>query len=328
MAEIFDVRIDGDTLLYRAGFSADSRSDDITHSLFNCKLLINMIMEKFPGDCTIYLSGSRKVNWRYDLSPIYKGNRKLICKNKLCKSTDLSPVEKIQQADERFYRAFQCNKCTTYVPDSKCIYHDEIRGYLVAKHGALICPWGEADDWLGVDLKPNTVVVSNDKDLLMLPCLHYRLTSEKLLEASDPGQLWLSECRKKLLGVGFKWFCCQLLLGDGVDNIKKPRAGFGPVAAYEMMNSKQTITGMWNTAVSFYKDSGKTTDEFLLNCKLLWISREKRQVFDVAIVKSLIEKYDFAGINPITGDKITEDHVLLEENGVQVYGERKDDQQT
>lgn len=292
----WDMRVDGDVIICKAGFSADSRSDELSHSLYNAKLILASLVAKFPGKMTIYLSNSKKdVNWRYALSDIYKGNRTLRCRNKGCEGTQVEPMQELQQSNSRFFKAFSCKKCGySPIPDTKPVYYQELRQYLIAKHGALVVPWGEADDWLGVNPKPMTVVVSIDKDLLMLPAYHYRLTSEKLLEAKDPGQLWISEDRKKLLGVGFKWFCTQMLMGDSIDNIKKPQKGFGPVAIYELLNPAIKIQRMWEIVVAHYRASGLKDEDILLNGKLLWISRKEKQVFDLSIVDELIEEYDNA----------------------------------
>ncbi len=287
----FDVRVDGDTILCRAGFSADSNSDEMSHSLYNCKLIINMLKSKFPGKMTIYLSGASKdCNFRYNLTDTYKSNRTLKCRT--CKSSNIKPMKSIQNTGTRYIRAFECVECGfNPIPDTKPVWYQEIRSYLIAKYDAKVIDWGEADDWLGVNVRTNTVIVSNDKDLLMLPAYHYRLSSEKLIQTSDPGQLWLSDCRKKLLGGGFKWFVCQMLMGDSIDGIKKPHKGYGPVKVYDIMKGVTSARAMWDIVEKHYYPDA---DQMLLNAQLLWISRKPRQQFSLELVEELIQEIDSA----------------------------------
>lgn len=283
----WDMRIDGDTILCRAGFSADSRSDEMSHSLYNVKLIIEMLKAKFPGKMSVYLSGSKAVNFRYNLTDTYKSNRALKCKTVGCEQKGLTALP-TQQSASRFFSAFECDSCGQMIRDTKPVYYQEIRQYLLAKYSAIAVPWGEADDWLGVNPTVQTVIVSNDKDLLMLPAYHYRLNSEKLLQTSDPGQLWLSEDRKKILGGGFKWFCCQLLMGDAVDGIKKPVKGWGPVKIYDEMGGNLTARQMWDKASANYPDE----EALLLNAQLLWISRKPKQMFSFELLEELIGELD------------------------------------
>jgi len=289
---LWDMRIDGDTILCRAGFSADSNSDEMSHSLYNVKLILNMLKAKFPGKMTIYLSGAKKdCNFRYNLTNTYKSNRALKCKTINCAQEGLNELP-IQQSNSRYFRAFECDSCAAVIKDTKPVWYSEIRQYLIAKYDAKVVDWGEADDWLGVNPKPNTVIVSNDKDLLMLPAYHYRLSSEKLIQTSDPGQLWLSEDRKKILGGGFKWFCVQMVMGDSIDGIKKPQKGFGPVALYDMFNGMKSAFDMWIKVQNHYIDSGKSEADMLLNAQLLWISRKPKQMFSFELLEELIEEID------------------------------------
>ncbi len=71
------VNIDGDGVVYMAGFAADSRDGDVSHSLHNAKLLINSAMDKTgQTECSVFLtSKDPAVNFRTSIYPIYKQNR-------------------------------------------------------------------------------------------------------------------------------------------------------------------------------------------------------------------------------------------------------------
>ncbi len=289
--EPWKLMIDGDGIVYRAGFASDSRGGDVSHSLHNTKVIINSIIKRFsPCDVTVYLTSQNgSLNFRSRLVDDYKANRAKKC-NK-CKGKNLTEMEGIQRKNELIFRAFSCDDCGQCpIKDTKPVYYQEIRNYLIEKFKAKVCNWGEADDWLGTNYTKQTIIASNDKDLLMVPCHHWRITDELGITASDPGWLELLTNKsggKSVKGVGFKWFACQLLSGDTIDNIHKPRAGFGPVAIYDYLNPLDTIEKLWIAVESFYRDCGKT-DLLLTNAQLLWMARKPRQIFSLDVLQELI----------------------------------------
>lgn len=183
-------------------------------------------------------------------------------------------------------RMYSCTTCGHKVADNKPVFYKEMRKYLIDRFDAILCEWGEADDWLCTNTLPNTIIVSNDKDLLMAPGYHFRLSSGKLFRSFDGGDLYLSRDKGKILGVGFKWFCAQMLLGDQVDNIIKPKKGLGPKAVYQILKPIDSIKEMWDTVTSIYKKVGKE-DQILINAKLLWMARKPYQMFSLDIVEEL-----------------------------------------
>lgn len=304
-----DLRIDGDAVVYRAGFAADSRMGGLSHSLHNTKLIINMLKERF--ECmqpAIYLTSTDALkNFRSIICPSYKKNRSKSCRS--CKKSclrcnkkedeslthtcqNLEEMMEIQQAGDMLFRGFRCKTCGLYgIRDTKPVFYKEIRAYMCKKFGALICNWGEADDWLGADYTADTIIASHDKDLLMIPCRHYRLHKDQEIDASDPGMLQLIETednkgkiKKSLLGYGFVWFCAQMLSGDAVDNIPKPVKGFGPVKIYEYLSDKQTASEQWLAVCKFYREAGLTEDDMLLAGQLLWISRKAKEQFSFDLI--------------------------------------------
>lgn len=143
--------IDGDILVYRAGFAVQSgavgEGDDIeypptSHALQAVKMMLNNIHQKCRYDQSwIFLSSNDKSNYRYEVAVTkpYKGNR-----------TAGRPV-----------------------------YFDAIREYLVDKHGAVIVYGQEADDALGIASNTtDTVLVTIDKDLDMIPGWHFNFVKD------------------------------------------------------------------------------------------------------------------------------------------------------
>lgn len=279
----FDLRIDGDVLCYRAGFAADSNSEELSHSLYNAKSIIMTLRRRFPGKCTIVLSSSDpKINWRSSLTHDYKMNR--IYSN--CCDDHVTYYTTVR--DKKIYKCVKCKEvCKTHSIKPK--YFKEIKEYLIKRWDAKIVPWGEADDWLGVNQKEGdtTIIASIDKDLLMLPGYHYRMQSDKVLKSEDPGKIYLSEDRTKIMGVGFIWWAAQMFLGDKVDNIHAPKKGFGPVKVHNLFKEVDTKQKAWELVLKHYKEH---EDLLELNGKLLWIAREARQIWSKELMEELCQK--------------------------------------
>lgn len=141
----------------------------------------------------------------------------------------------------------------------------EMRAHLKAVHGAIVSDGDEADDLMSIEQWKShnaflseagesavigslmhrefgdTVIVSADKDLMIVPGWH--LTPGKEQELKWVDQLgWLDLRRdskggiKDLKGAGLKFFYAQMVIGDTVDNYKGiPGKGAG--FAYDLLDS-------------------------------------------------------------------------------------------
>lgn len=262
----WDLRIDGDVIVYAAGYAADAGAKKdgiepkIENSLHGARMMVDGIVERFmPCDVTIYISSSNPaINFRNQIYEQYKANRK---------------------------------------ESSKPVHYAELRKYLIDKYGAKLVSFGEADDALGTATTSRTIIASVDKDLLMIPAWHWRIHKDEGIRVDDPGELKLIEkkdtkggVRKEIFGTGLKWFIAQLLLGDKIDNIMKPKKGFGPVAVHEFLKKHKTVPSMFRSVADFYEENGKSVGDFLVNCKLLWIAREPGQIFNENMFYKLLEK--------------------------------------
>jgi len=80
-----------------------------------------------------------------------------------------------------------------------------------------------------------SVIVSKDKDLRMVPGLHYDFDTEQVVAVGDAfGWLWIDDSKssKTLKGWGTKFFWAQCLMGDAADNIRGlPFITFAALAA-------------------------------------------------------------------------------------------------
>ena len=143
--------IDGDIVSYRC--AAVNENAEPPLAAWQSDELINRIIEDVNADdWVIYLSGSN--NFRYNLYPEYKANRRDAVKPK---------------------------------------HLEHIREYLVTTWDARIVDGIEADDQLGIDSQRGdctAVVCSIDKDLLQLPGWHYNFVQRKLTEISEENAIY------------------------------------------------------------------------------------------------------------------------------------------
>ena len=148
--------------------------EPVSHATHNAKVLINKCLEAV--DCTefdaiMYLSGEGK-NFRHEAAKtsVYKGNRD--------------------------------NK-------HRPTHEQAVRDYIRHSYETVVTDGIEADDALGIAQKKygphESVIISLDKDLDMIPGLKYNFVNEVHYDVTPE--------------IAWRKFCTQLLTGDAVDNI-------------------------------------------------------------------------------------------------------------
>lgn len=240
--------IDGDTIAYVSSFA----SEDIESISLVRKIVTDMLQRICYTLRTyqyeIFLTDSdRTANFRHDLATIkpYKGNRK----------------------------------------DKKPKWLGTVREYLIDVHHAVVITGKEADDELGSRQTDDTIIVTIDKDLAMIPGRHYNFKTDRIFIAYDPGQLALRSTkdskggtRYSLQGVGFKWLCAQCMLGDTVDNIPGLDR-YGPKTIFTLLWDKESVPSLWKTTMREFHRQGKLgqLEEIV---ELLWIHRDNQIILD------------------------------------------------
>ena len=152
------------------------------------------------------------------------------------------------------------------VDAKKPTHYNEIKEYLKREWDAETIDGMEADDKLGIeqckDADELTVIVSIDKDLLMIPGEHYNNRTGKFTTVSALD--------------GDRNFFEQMLKGDRVDNIEG-LPGIGDVKARKMLSGYNTVMDMYLIVYNAYeKEYGYTANVRLLeNEQLLWILRKE-----------------------------------------------------
>lgn len=192
--------------------------------------------------------------------------------------------------DEDKSKNYRYDVCSEYKANRKNLtrpfHYKKIRKHLIENYPTEIATGWEADDSLGiaqVQSKERTCIVSIDKDLLMVPGFHYNMDTRELIEAKDPGKIWLIERKsgkKDLKGYGYLWFCAQMILGDAVDNIFGIK-GIGAVKTYKLfsrfLDKEFTLDEPLTEVLKLYRKYDKVQD-FEKNARLLWILRTPEQI--------------------------------------------------
>lgn len=216
--------LDADMVAYRCAASANEEPLDI--ALERADSLIDRIMSD-TGSHTLeaWLTGSN--NFREVINPQYKANRK---------------------------------------DKPRPIWLQDTREHIVTGWGARVSDGNEADDELGISQcagDGNTVIVSNDKDMLMIPGEHYNPIT-MVRSTISPRQGMLN-------------FYFQMIMGDSSDNI----FGFDGKARQKVPKFLEpTISMLMECKDEYEMDEyvfdlyGDRQDQYEMNAQCLWIQRK------------------------------------------------------
>lgn len=217
------ILIDGDIIAWRTGTKKFNVKENDFRVYFNaCSMQLQKIISTLEdNDFTIFLSGKERKNFRTIINPEYKLNRKDIVK-----------------------------------PQSVI----EIEYYLQDIFNTEIIDDYEADDALGWNQTETSIICTIDKDLDMIPGMHYNFVKNKLYFVSELQAL--------------QWFYKQLLIGDTIDNIKGVNK-IGIVKANNLIKDLQTEQEMFDLVYKLYNDPKR----FVINACCLWILRNKGELW-------------------------------------------------
>ena len=197
---------------------------------------------------------------------------------------------------------------------SKPFHYSNIKAYLLSKYNTVVVDGMEADDalcikQLGVERSyhnmllsgkeegcQRTIICSRDKDLRQCPGWHFgwELANQPQFGpylVDELGWIKLSDDRKKVRGVGYKFFAAQMLMGDPVDNIPGlPNSG--PMAAFELIEPCTSLGGCEKSIVEAYKKVYEDSwfNEFMEQAMLVWMVRELDSIGNPIMYK-LIGEY-------------------------------------
>jgi len=138
----------------------------------------------------------------------------------------------------------------------KPYWYHELRAHLVAEYGASVSETAEADDDLGIAQNDHTILCHIDKDLDQIPGRHYDFVKKVSYNV---------DVRRAL-----RFFFYQLLMGDGVDNIKGI-PGVGPKTAAKLLEGKTTERELLDACKAAYAEAKLDDDYMKLQGRLLKI---------------------------------------------------------
>jgi 5'-3' exonuclease len=217
--------IDADLVAYPVACTCNSEEEGVLDiALLRCdKVMQDIIDATDSSHYRAFLTG--KNNFRKNINPEYKANRDKIIRP---------------------------------------IYLEQCRDFLIQEWNAEVSEGCEADDLLGMtqkiksyeqghpEYKENTILCSLDKDLDMVPGLHYNWNKRIIYEVSELD--------------GLRFFYKQLLIGDKSDNIFGIE-GIGPVKASKLIDHLHTESEMYNVVRNLYQND----ERLCLNMECLWI---------------------------------------------------------
>lgn len=236
--------IDGDVLVYRAGFAAEVNTDwgDGTHSVNANEtngieimdyLISNILSDLKTQHYHVALTCHQTVNFRKGFFPLYKENRKKM---------------------------------------RKPLLWEFLRTYLVENYDAQVRDTLEADDVLGIwatkewSKNPERVIVSVDKDFKSVPCNYWNMTSKKMVKIDEA----TADYNHML----------QTLVGDSTDNYPGCQ-GIGPKkAATILTNARSQNASMWRAVLLAFRKAGFGEDFALSQARCARILRACDYNFD------------------------------------------------
>ncbi len=214
--------IDGDIIVYRVATASKDVSGGIVKARFN-QFMEDLLVYEIPDydEHEAFLTGTG--NFRYDVAVTkpYKGNR------------------------------------TGEKPE----HWQLLREHAVKEWGFVIVDGIEADDAIGIlaTKHPDSVILTIDKDLDMIPGKHYNFVKKLWYDISPVAAIYN--------------FYRQLLTGDRTDNIPG-LTGIGPKRADKILDGCVTEEELYNACLEAYEGNLEYMKE---QGDLLWIRQNERQ---------------------------------------------------
>tara|TARA_R110002020_G_scaffold361988_1_gene574414 strand:+ start:763 stop:1503 length:741 start_codon:yes stop_codon:yes gene_type:complete len=222
----FQLLIDADIIWHRAAFSCEDTydfGDDAVRTVDDhavIEVFDGMLLGMFAqlNPASYLMCWSDSRTFRHDLFPDYKANR-------------------------------------TNVRRPVCV--PEVKQHLIKKHPSVLVNNLEADDIMGMLSSHNTIICSDDKDLLTVPGLHFKPRKR------EDGVFRVNEQEADRLHLK------QTLMGDAVDGFKGI-PGVGDKKSDKILDADGAT---WDTVRRAYANANLDEEEAILNARLARILR-------------------------------------------------------
>lgn len=166
--------------------------------------------------------------------------------------------------------------------NEKPFHYNNLTVHMIGTYNCCVSNGMEADDELAIyqTYTDNTIICSRDKDLRMVPGMHYGWKCGKQEEFGPYrydsfGEIEYDKAKNKIVGGGFLFFCSQLITGDTVDNIPGlPRKG--PAKAMQILEGVVDEDGAFKAVREAYREvMGDSYLPYLEEqVDLLWMIRD------------------------------------------------------
>ena len=164
----------------------------------------------------------------------------------------------------------------------KPVHYHAAREHLYTHWNAVIVEGMEADDAVALAQTADSILVSQDKDLRMVPGWHYNYRKP------EQGVFLITEEEAQ------RWFYYQMLAGDRVDNIKglpycteeivekynlsqRALKGCGEKTAELLLSHGDNEQEWYEITKECYESFDNTLETFNINAQLLWMVQELDQ---------------------------------------------------
>jgi len=296
------VWLDGDVLVYRAGYAAEHTFYTISFSFegttvsrrFDNKSAAVEFLDDIGLDPT-------SVMWEVSVETEPEENalfnvRSMIRRVLEACGSDEDHLQVILSGPTNF--RFGVAKTVGYKANrdekKKPVHAPALKAYLRRRYNVLTSVDEEADDVMAynhyslwVRDPDSTVIATIDKDLNMVPGWHYNFATDVMRDINEAEAMTV--------------FWKQMLTGDATDNIKGVR-GIGPVTAEKAMAACNTEAERQAMVWAYYSDAfGQAAASRLLeNGRLLWMRRQPNEWWQVP--PSIQEQIDNAVHQPAGSD--------------------------
>lgn len=234
--------IDADIVAFRSAAAAEKEDEGIAR-YYADQLIDQLLNETQSNSFNLYLTGD--TNFRYQIYPEYKAQR----------------IDMYRPRHLKY-----------------------VRDYLLSI-GATLSEGCEADDLLGIEQcagNGDTIIVSLDKDLLMIPGNHYswEIKGVSVRKNKKTGEEIRTPWTKPAIFrevdelAARRWFYTQLLTGDTADNIRGA-SGVGKVGAGNILEGCETEEDHFEAVRGHFS----CDEELTMNAQVLWIWRKENDIW-------------------------------------------------
>lgn len=255
--------IDGDVLVYRAGFAAEKTNYLVTELR---KIVAEVDNHK---DAKELVTPGRHLWSRKVPDPEERAIQILdvMIADIRARYAGLEPVVFLSGVGNFRYsiatrRAYKGNRDTP-----KPMHAKALTAHLV-KRGAVVSAGEEADDLLGIaaTATPGSVIATVDKDLMQVPGKHYDFVKKEELRVS---------AKEAVIN-----FYAQVLSGDPIDNVPGLE-GIGPVKARKILEGAESPLDCWARCIVHYEGDfeGRGVEYAIEAARLVYVRRKVNEMW-------------------------------------------------